>query len=374
MRGFLFYFCFMADNYITDAFRINLQRYPITSNRSLKPFNNADILALESLSAVKGISRVHVFNDRFGFWNCSIRDKSVHTVWVHASERKAIQYNLKRNDLSIDDHNFYTPLDELETVELALVKIPKSVELFELYLQQIHKSATSTTTVVCGFMTKYFNPSLLKVASKYFKEVNQSQAWKKARLLTLSNPKEDVDHPTLVNSVSWKGKSLDQYYGVFSSSKIDYGIQFLLEGLRIHEDEVEILDLASGNGVIALEAQKLQSNAKLTLLDDSNLAVESSKLNLSGDVNYVCDNDLSQLVNKHFDLVLSNPPFHFEHENNIEVALDLFKGVSKVLKPNGRFLLVANRHLNYSTHLRKMFSKVSQLRSNDKFEVIECQK
>ncbi|WP_417238930.1 methyltransferase, partial [Bizionia sp.] len=73
-----------------------------------------------------------------------------------------------------------------------------------------------------------------------------------------------------------------------------------------------------------------------------------------------------------FDLVVSNPPFHFEHENNIEVALKLFTGVENCLKNGERFLLVANSHLNYSTHLTKLFTSVSVLKQNKKFQIIEC--
>ena len=350
----------------------SLERYPKTSNRSLLPFSNAELLVLRHLEERKDLKKVHVFNDRFGVWNCALNAQNVTTIWNYASQKKAVVQNLKRNKLAFDSGNFKTPLDNLDQVDLALIKVPKSLELFELYLRQIHQAATKSTEVVCGFMTKYFNPSLLKIASNYFEEVAQSLAWKKARLLILKKPKSVIPPKELVNSISWKGTVLQQYYGVFASGKIDLGTQFLLEDLAIQEDETEILDLASGNGVIAWEASQLNPKAQLTLLDDAVLAIESSKLNLPETAAFICDDDLSQLRQKHFDLVLSNPPFHFEYENNIEVSLNLFQQVQSCLQPNGRFVLVANRHLNYITHLKRIFSKVSQLKANAKFEVLEC--
>jgi 16S rRNA G1207 methylase RsmC len=315
-------------------------------------------------------------------WNCALHNKEVITIWNYASQKKAVTQNLERNGLPVDMTTFKMPLDALDKVDLALIKIPKSLELFELYLQQIHQASTESIEVLCGFMTKYFNSSLLKIASKYFEDVSQSLAWKKARLLILKKPvgrKEKVDFDRFSlkerrNSISWKGNVLQQYYGVFSSGKVDIGTQFLLEDLQIKDDEVEILDLASGNGVIAWQALQLNSKAKLTLLDDSILAIESSKLNLPSATQFICDDDLSQLPKNHFDLVLSNPPFHFEYENNIEVSLHLFKQVHSCLKSNGRFTLVANKHLNYRIHLQKYFKQVSQLKSNEKFEVLECMK
>lgn len=364
---------------MSHAFRFqnrefHLDRYPKTSNRSLLPFSNAELLVLRHLEERNDLKRVHLFNDRFGVWNCALHDFDVTTIWNYASQKKAVIQNLKRNGLTANITEFRSPLESLNSVEVALIKIPKSVELFELYLQQIHRASSEATEVLCGFMTKYFTPSLLKIASKYFEEVNQSLAWKKARVLRLKKPKSGVSYDKLMNTLLWKESSLQQYYGVFSSGKIDIGTQFLLEDVAIQKEEMRILDLASGNGVIAHEVLKCQPKAEITLLDDSILAIESSRLNISANANFVCDDDLSQLSKNYFDLVISNPPFHFEYENNIEVSLHLFKQAFDCLKIGGRLLLVANKHLNYTTHLNNSFSRVSQIKANEKFEVLECLK
>ncbi|OSY87955.1 hypothetical protein WH52_07910 [Tenacibaculum holothuriorum] len=350
-----------------------LERYPKTDDKSLRAWSNAELLVLDYI-ADKRVNKIHTFNDRFGVWNCTFQNESITTIWNYASQQKAIQQNLELNNFPTEIE-YKTSLDNLEKVELALIKIPKSLELFELFLQQIHKSSDDRTEVVCGFMTKYFSPSYLKIAEQYFGEVEQSKAWKKARLLILKQPKPIPDYKELTNSFQWKGKEYKQYYGVFSSGNIDIGTQFFLEHLKIHQDENKVLDLASGNGVIARWVTEQDSNAKITLVDDFNLAIESSKLNLENQkTNFVCNDTLVELYDNSFDLVVSNPPFHFEHENNIEVTLSLFKDVFRILKPNGRLVLVANSHLNYSTHLNKLFDKTKVLNSNKKFEIIECKK
>ena len=84
-----------------------------------------------------------------------------------------------------------------------------------MFLQQIHKSANENVEVVCGFMTKYFSVSFLKIAEKYFENIEQSKAWKKARLLILKKSKKDIEYKELVNEVLWKENVLKQYYGVF---------------------------------------------------------------------------------------------------------------------------------------------------------------
>ena len=75
-----------------------------------------------------------------------------------------------------------------------------------------------------------------------------------------------------------------------------------------------------------------------------------------------------------FDLILCNPPFHFEHENNIDIAINLFRGAQRTLRSSGRFLCVANNHLNYRTHLDQVFGRVTTIAENERFTVFECRK
>ncbi len=355
---------FQSDTYV-------LKRYPNTNDKSLKAWSNAEIMVLEYCKN-KTTNNIHLFNDRFGVWNCLLHKKRPITVCTYASQQKSIEQNIELNEL-ITETVFKTPLDTLNKVDLALIKIPKSLELFELFLKQIHESANEETEVVCGFMLKYFSPSFLKVASVYFDSVTQTKAWRKARLLILKKPKKETPKKDLLNTIRWKGKELKQYYGVFSSGKIDVGTQFFLEDLKILEKEKKVLDLASGNGVIGYEITRLQPDVSLTLVDDFNLAIASSRLNLPKEkTSFICAENLKALKGENFDLVVSNPPFHFEHENNIEITLSLFKEVKDCLKENGRFLVVSNVHLNYRTHLSKLFKKVNVVSMSAKFVIYEC--
>ena len=148
-------------------------------------------------------------------------------------------------------------------------------------------------------------------------------------------------------------------------------LDYLLENIKVDAGIEKVLDLASGNGVIAHELRTQCPHGELHLMDDSHLAIESSKLNLSSSNTFFhYAHHLDHFQDDYFDLVVSNPPFHFEHENTIEIALNLFKGVRRILKSKGEFVLVANKHLNYKTHLRKLFSYVITQHMNSKFEII----
>lgn len=192
-------------------------------------------------------------------------------------------------------------------------------------------------------------------------------------MLYLKNPKpyKKID---IIKSVKFDDNiSLAQYFGVFSSEKIDPATQFLIENITFDGTEKNILDLGAGNGILTkIIAEKAPQN-EFYLIDDSYLANESAKLNLSGEnFHFYFENDLKIFDNCMFDFVISNPPFHFEHEINIEVSIGLFRQVARCLKNGGQFQLVGNQHLNYKTHLIKYFQEVNILAENEKYVIYQC--
>ena len=266
------------------------------------------------------------------------------------------------------------PLYKLKTpFDLVLIKIPKSLDLFRFQLDQLHESLKEDALVICAFMTKYFSAKILKIAEDYFELCEQSVAWKKARLLFLKK-KRKVEKKELINSISYsKKKEFKQYYGVFSAKKIDQATLLLIQHLDVRLGHNKILDLACGNGILAHAALVNKPNAEIHLLDDSELAIASCKINIDSEKACFHYNDtLDNFENNTFDLIISNPPFHFEHETNIEVALNLFKEVKRCLKKGGSFQLVTSNHLNSKTHLNKLFHKVNIIAQNEKFVVYHC--
>ena len=356
---------------------ITINRYPTTENKSLKPWNAGEEYSLNYILEKEfEDKRIVVVNDKFGFLSVALSENTPITIIDFKSQEKAIKDNFSRNNVKVIKENFVSPLESLELgIDYAFIKIPKSTDLFRLYLTQIHKSLEEDGEVICSFMTKNFNKTILKIAEEFFEEVGQSLAWKKSRLLILRG-KKDVKEQKLINTLEYdSNNSFEQYLGVFSAKKIDYASQYFANYISVLPSDKKILDLASGNGILAHIAKEKCSDCEIHLMDDSVLAIESSKLNVEGEsVFFHCEDTLDTFDKSSFDLVISNPPFHFEYENNIEVSINLFKGVHSILKKEGRFQLVANIHLNYKTHLDKIFEKVEVLGQNDKFVVYECVK
>jgi len=357
---------------INSIKELDIKRHDLTADRSLRPHSAADEYLVNELSSLNTKpSNLVIYNDRFGFLTCQLSSLCPITILINKSQEKAIHLNLTANSLPISQ--FADPLSTLEKqIDLAIIKAPKSLALFQAFLEHIAHNSVDEVTVLVGFMTRHFTPKLLEISRNYFEVVEQSKAIKKSRLLTLTKKKK-VDKLDIIDVLEYKGQTYKQYWGVFSRNHIDYATQYFLEHLELQPTDKYILDLASGNGVIAKEIKRRIPEAEIHLLDDSLLAVESAKLNIHGEnIHHHYDSSLSQFEKGKFDLIVTNPPFHFEYEVNIQIAIQLFRESHRCLKPEGLLQVVASKHLNYMTHLKPIFSNVEVLAENDKFIIYKC--
>lgn len=355
---------------------INLQRYPKTTNRSLRPWSAADELLL-SEGSKEGFERkkIVLLHDNFGALATALNEYKPHALINNQSQLKATRINLETAGVDTKEFDYSNPIKfQVDTVDLTLMRVPKSADLFQLYIQQLHQKSHKDTVILCGFMTRNFTARWLEIAQQYFEDVSQSLAVKKARLLILKTPKKDIESVSLFHKVKNElGLNLKQYAGVFSAARVDPATKVLLENLPEMSGSNHILDLACGNGVIGAYIRKMHSTCLLTVLDDSFLAISSAKLNLGKkNVKYHWSDSIKDVKNEKFEFIFCNPPFHFEYENTIEISLKLFREAKDVLAREGVFYIVANTHLNYRSHLRKLFAQVEQVVQSGKYEVICC--
>jgi len=137
----------------------------------------------------------------------------------------------------------------------------------------------------------------------------------------------------------------------------------------------QILDPGCGNGIIGDYLLGRYPAAHLTAYDISRVATASTQLNLNAhgytDRATVLEaGSLDEIKGPaRFDLIVTNPPFHDEFQTDISVSTDLFLAASDRLNPGGHLVVVANRHLNYATHLRRYFDEVLVVAENEKFVV-----
>ena len=84
--------------------------------------------------------------------------------------------------------------------------------------------------------------------------------------------------------------------------------------------EINILDIGTGSGVIAITLKELNKNYNITATDISKKTLKIAKKNAkkhNQEINFVNTN-LYQGINKKFDCIISNPPYIEENSKNIE--------------------------------------------------------
>ncbi len=353
-------------------------RLPNTADRSLRAWSAVDEYLLTYIEdAEYNLDQITIFHDRFGYLTCNLVAHKPKTVAYLDSQKHSILSNASTNWISLDDINIISILDDISSIgALSIIKIPKSLDLFRLYLIKIVDLIPSDGMVIAGFMTRHFTKSMLDIATEYFDVVEQSKAWKKSRLIILSHPnKNNKVESKILKSIHFKKFDYQQYLGVFSANHIDYATQFLLEHLEVLNSEKSFLDLGTGNGIIGKHLLDQRSWDEAVMMDDSYLATASTKKNVLNDnARVITQYNLASFKESQFDLVITNPPFHFEYEVDPSIAIQLMSDTYRILSDHGRLIIVANRHLNYKSQLSKWYKEVSVLNQNDKFIIYEATK
>jgi len=76
-----------------------------------------------------------------------------------------------------------------------------------------------------------------------------------------------------------------------------------------------------------------------------------------------------------YDVIVSNPPFHAQGRDGLPVIGQRFiEAAAQALRPRGRLLMVANRHLPYELALAQGFARVRTLAERNGFKAIEAVK
>lgn len=161
----------------------------------------------------------------------------------------------------------------------------------------------------------------------------------------------------------------------FAEGKLDEGTRLLLEALEVHTTDVA-LDLGSGAGYLGIHIARLASKGHVTMVDTSLATVDVARhmVQQSGLTNVqVLPSDGTQAVQaQRFDLVVTNPPFHLGGIQSTEIAERFIREAAQVLRPRGRFYLVANRFLKYEPTIRACFKTVEEVSGNTRYKVLRA--
>ncbi|EGT8012330.1 23S rRNA (guanine(1835)-N(2))-methyltransferase RlmG [Salmonella enterica] len=372
-------------SHVDDGFRsLTLKRFPQTDDvNPLLAWEAADEYLLQQLDETEIRGPVLILNDTFGALSCALAEHSPYSIGDSYLSELGTRENLRHNGIAESSVTFLdSTADYPQAPGVVLIKVPKTLALLEQQLRALRKVVTAHTRIIAGAKARDIHTSTLELFEKVLGPTTTTLAWKKARLIncTFSNPQLAAAPQTL----SWKledtGWTIHNHANVFSRTGLDIGACFFMQHLPENLDG-EIVDLGCGNGVIGLSLLAKNPQANVVFVDESPMAVDSSRLNVETNLpeafercEFMINNALSGVEPFRFNAVFCNPPFHQKHALTDNIAWEMFHHARRCLKINGELYIVANRHLDYFHKLKKIFGNCATIATNNKFVILKAVK
>jgi len=363
---------------------LTLHRFPQMREESpLQAWDAADEYLLRHLDDAPVNGPTLIFNDTFGALGCALAGEGVYSISDSWLNQQATRQNLALNGLDEGDVQL---LDSLAALPAAparvLMKVPKTLALLEQQLRALRAVVTPQTQIIAAGKAKDIHTSTLQLFEKVLGPTTTSLAWKKARLIYGTFTKPALAESDVI--ARWQLDGTDYQIGnhanVFSRGGLDVGARFFLQHLP-SDLEGEIVDLGCGNGVIGLMALQQNPLAQLHFVDESYMAVASSRMNIEANrpqdlarSEFRVNNSLAGFPSDRLHAVLCNPPFHQQSAVTDHIAWQMLRDARRCLQDGGELRIVGNRHLDNYHKMKKLFGNCTTVASNQKFVVLRSVK
>ena len=361
-----------------------LERFPPNAEEeALQAWEAADEYLLQQLDGTEISGPVLILNDAFGALACALAEHAPYSIGDSYLSELATRENLRHNDIDESSVKFLdSTADYPQAPGVVLIKVPKTMALLEQQLRALREVVTPQTRIIAGAKARDIHTSTLELFEKVLGPTTTTLAWKKARLINGTFTKPAL--ADTAQTLSWKLEGTDwtihNHANVFSRTGLDIGARFFMEHLP-ENLEGEIVDLGCGNGVLGMTLLAKNPEASVVFVDESPMAVASSRLNVETNLpdaldrsEFMINNALSGVEPFRFNAVFCNPPFHQKHALTDNIAWEMFHHARRCLKINGELYIVANRHLDYFHKLKKIFGNCVTIATNNKFVVLKAVK
>ncbi|TDT00631.1 23S rRNA (guanine(1835)-N(2))-methyltransferase RlmG [Erwinia rhapontici] len=363
---------------------LTLHRFPQMREESpLQAWDAADEYVLQHLGDAPVSGPTLIFNDTFGALACALAGEGVYSISDSWLNQQATRQNLALNHLDEADVQLLDSLSPLPAAPArVLIKVPKTLALLEYQLRALREVVTPETQIIAAGKAKDIHTSTLQLFEKVLGPTTTSLARKKARLIfgTFSAPELKESDVIATWSLDGTPYEIHNHANVFSRGGLDVGARFFLQHLP-SDLEGEIADLGCGNGVIGLMALQQNPLAQVHFIDESYMAVASSRMNIEVNspqdrdrTTFHVNNSLAGYPSDRLHAVLCNPPFHQQSAVTDHIAWQMLRDARRCLQDGGELRIVGNRHLDNYHKMKKLFGNCTTVASNQKFVVLRSVK
>ncbi len=266
--------------------------------------------------------------------------------------------------------------------EAVILYLPKSEALIEMSMEMITQAVKPGGYVYVVGEKNAGIKSQGKTIEKYIGPIEYNDSARHSTIYKskVLQPKIDRELKDYLQTfhVTIGNQSLDiaSLPGVFSHGRLDEGTKFFLENFD-PKDASDILDWGSGAGIIGAYINKTHPEAIVDYADSNALALEATRktlqLNNLSDKN-VFASDIFSEINKKYDLIVSNPPFHNGVSTDYSMVEKFIAEAKEHLNPGGKLTIVANTFLRYKPQVEKAFGNVRIVAENRSYKIYEARK
>ncbi len=377
----------MSNCLIVAQGKFELCRLPKRRRELLQAWDAADeymldVVAEQIANAEK--PRILIVNDSFGALAVALSKYQSLTVSDSYLSQQSTRLNLLANNLPLQSVRFQNCLDPLEGVfDWVLIKVPKTLGLLEDQLIRLNPHLTSASQIIVAGMIKHMSPSIWNLLERLVGDTTTSLAKKKARLIFVKFeggivvPVSPYPVCYLLENTNYR---ICNHANVFSRDSLDIGTRFFIQHIPYRENKCDIIDLGCGNGLLGIVAAERCPMATVHFIDESFMAMASAESNFKNafgqlrNATFRVGDGLMEVGSETADLILCNPPFHQQNSVGDQIAASFFKQSYRVLRKGGEFWVIGNRHLDYQSHLARLFGSCRQIAANSKFVIMKSTK
>jgi len=293
------------------------------------------------------------------------------------------------DDLTYWHTRFHNTHDAMPTphygkkYDAIFMRLPKSHEYFDYILRCTLPLLSETSTLYVYGLNDEGIKGAQKKLEGFYTSVEPALIKNKGRIIACSSKKDITlasPQPQLIDfaqqhEIRYDDQSypMTYYPGMFASGELDEGTKLLLDtALPLLGKQKNILDYASGSGIIARVLHNTLPQAAYDLLDNDTISLAASKVNIADANHYILGDTLAACsAHAQYDMVISNPPIHTGKSHQRDTLFSLIRDSQKYLRPKGRLILVTQAHIPLDDIFSENFTAHSVLAETTRFKIWE---